>query len=112
MIYKEETLIWEASTYGYFKINLKQIMKDRNISRTKLSKITHIKYDIINKYYNDRCKRIDLGTIAKICSVLNCKIQDIIIYIPKIEISSSTEFSTVLSEIITSSTNFFSYKSV
>lgn len=71
----------DAEIYGYFKCKLKCVMLSKNISRTKLSKLTNIKYDIINKYYQDKCKQVDLGTIAKICCILGCNIQDIIVYI-------------------------------
>lgn len=80
----------EKELYGSFKVDIKSVMKMENISRTKLSKVTGIKYDIINKYYNDRCKQVDLGTLAKICCVLKCNVQDIIIYDAKL-VSESDE---------------------
>lgn len=80
----------EKELYGSFKVDIKSVMKMENISRTKLSKVAGIKYDIINKYYNDRCKQVDLGTLAKICCVLKCNVQDIIIYEAKL-VSESDE---------------------
>lgn len=74
----------ELELYGRYKVELKNVMEQKQISRTKLSKITQIKYDIINKYYNGRCKQGDLGTITKICYVLQCKIDEILIYEPGI----------------------------
>lgn len=70
----------DEQLYGKYEVNLKYIMSIRNISRTKLSKLTGIKYDIINKYYKGLCKQIDLGTITKICYFLACDIQDILIF--------------------------------
>ena len=37
----------EKELYGSFKVDIKSVMKMENISRTKLSKVTGIKYDII-----------------------------------------------------------------
>lgn len=81
----QKEFVYEDAVYGYFQVDLKSMLERRNISRTKLSRLTQIKYDIINKYYKGRCKQIDLGTMAKICSILNCQIQDIVIYVSKIE---------------------------
>lgn len=70
----------DAEIYGEYRVDLQNIMLDKDISRTHLSKLTGIKYDIINKYYKGYCKQIDLGTIAKICFILDCKIEDIVVY--------------------------------
>lgn len=70
----------EEQLYGKYIVDLKTAMKKENITRTKLSKLTGIKYDIINKYYKELCKQVDLGTLAKISYFLKCNIQDILIY--------------------------------
>lgn len=70
----------EEQLYGKYIVDLKTAMKKENITRTKLSKLTGIKYDIINKYYKGLCKQVDLGTLAKISYFLKCNIQDILIY--------------------------------
>lgn len=70
----------EEQLYGKYIVDLKKVMLDKNMTRTKLSKLTGIKYDIINKYYKGLCKQVDLGTLAKISYFLKCNIQDIVIY--------------------------------
>lgn len=70
----------EEQLYGKYIVDLKTVMQKRNMTRTKLSKLTGIKYDIINKYYNGLCKQVDLGTLAKISYFLKCNIQEILIY--------------------------------
>lgn len=70
----------DEQLYGKYIVELKTVMKKKNITRTKLSKLTGIKYDIINKYYNGLCKQVDLGTLAKITYFLKCNIQDVLIY--------------------------------
>ncbi|EFO70344.1 hypothetical protein HMPREF9211_1044 [Lactobacillus iners LactinV 01V1-a] len=44
--------------------------KEANLQRTQL-----------NSYCNNKVKRIDLETIAKICCVLDCKVEDIMDYV-------------------------------
>lgn len=48
----------EKELYGSFKVDIKSVMKMENISRTKLSKVTGIKYDIINIIMIDANKLI------------------------------------------------------
>lgn len=64
----------DEQLYGKYIVDLKAAMHKKNITRTKLSKLTGIKYDIINKYYNGLCKQVDLGTLAKISCFLKCNI--------------------------------------
>ena len=51
--------------YGKVYINLKELIKKKEISKTQLSYV-----------------RIDFNTIARLCYVLNCKISELIIYEP------------------------------
>lgn len=67
---------------AYF--NLDNLLKEKNCSKTKLSydgKITHTQ---INKICRNDVTRIDLATIARICDVLDCGIEDLI----KLEIAN------------------------
>ena len=61
-------------------IDLKPVMKQKNITPYRLSKITGIKSDTIYRYYNNKVYRIDLYNLVQICKVLDCKIEDIIKY--------------------------------
>lgn len=70
----------DEQLYGKYIVDLKTVMHIKNMTRTKLSKLTGIKYDIINKYYHGMCKQADLGTLAKISCFLQCNIEDILIY--------------------------------
>lgn len=52
-------------------LKMKQISDETGISRTTLTSI-----------YNRRCKGIEFLTIDKLCRYLDCRITDIIEYIP------------------------------
>lgn len=63
------------------KITLKEILESRGITRYKLSKVTDIKYQTIDNYYKNRVIRYDSYILSKICEALDCRIEDILIYI-------------------------------
>lgn len=72
--------IYTLKDYGKININLKQIMKDKGISRSKLSSMSAMNYDLVNRYYNNRVIRVDLDVIARFCYVLDCSVNDVLEY--------------------------------
>ncbi len=62
-----------------FKIN--RVLEEKNISKNKLEKEANLQRTQLNSYCNNKVKRIDLETIAKICCVLDCKVEDIMEYV-------------------------------
>lgn len=72
--------IFTLKNYGKVKHNLKEILDKKKISRHKLCNMIGANYDLITRYYNNSVSRIDLDIIARICFVLNCTVDEIIIY--------------------------------
>ncbi|MFT3951282.1 MAG: helix-turn-helix transcriptional regulator [Oscillospiraceae bacterium] len=67
--------------YGHIKVKLADMMHARKITRNKLSTLIGVKYDVIDRYYKaENIVMVDLDLFAKICCVLECKIQDILEY--------------------------------
>lgn len=62
-----------------FKID--KVLEEKNISKNKLEKYAILQRTQLNSYCNNKVKRIDLKTIAKICYVLECKVEDIMDYV-------------------------------
>lgn len=62
------------------EISLEKILKEKNISRYELSKKTGIQYQIIDNYYKNKVVRYDSYILDKICTALDCGINDIITY--------------------------------
>lgn len=67
--------------FGYVKCNVSDLMKKRNISKSQIIKKTGLHHQIVDRYLNDDIIRFDKEVIAKLCYVLNCDINDIIIYV-------------------------------
>ncbi len=75
--------ITELKNYGKVEIKLSSIMLKRNITIYQMSKLAALKYSTVKAYYtNSPITRVDLDVIAKLCYVLDCKISDILEYIP------------------------------
>lgn len=66
--------------YGKINICLKDLMKEKNITRNHLSTITNTRYEVINRWYLGSVEKLDLDVLARICYVLDCSPEDIIKY--------------------------------
>ncbi len=62
------------------RITLDSALKNYDISRYELAKRTGIRYHIIDNYYKNKVVRYDSFILNKICTALDCKIEDIIIF--------------------------------
>lgn len=67
--------------YGKVIFKIDQVLEKKNISKNKLEKEANLQRTQLNSYCNNKVKRIDLATIAKICYVLDCKLEDIMEYV-------------------------------
>ena len=57
-------------------------MTERNISNYELSNKSNIRFQTIQGLREDTASRVDFDVLAKICYALNCKVEDIIEYVP------------------------------
>lgn len=64
------------------KIHLSKIMGAKRINIQALSELTKLSRSTISNIYNEKVNRIDLDTISSLCKVLECKIDDLLEYIP------------------------------
>ena len=67
--------------FGKIIFKIAQVLEEKNISKNKLEKEANLQRTQLNSYCNNKVKRIDLETIAKICCVLECKVEDIMDYV-------------------------------
>lgn len=68
--------------YGYIHIKLESLIKERNLSRNKLSHLAQMERSQINKYCKNEITRLDTAVLCRLCTVLNCSLSDLIEFIP------------------------------
>lgn len=55
--------------YGKINLKLKEYMDERKITRNALAKRVNTRFEVIDKWYNNRIENIDLDILARICFV-------------------------------------------
>lgn len=68
--------------YGKIKINLSQLIEKSGISKNKLSQRAEMQRTQLNNYCNNTVTRLDTDVLARLCTVLNCEISDLLEFIP------------------------------
>ena len=66
--------------YGKITVHIKEIMDRKGITRNYLAKVSHTRFEVINRWYNGEIEKMDLDILARICYVLECSPADIIKY--------------------------------
>jgi len=68
--------------YGKIKIKLNELIEKRGISKNKLSQRAEMQRTQLNRYCKNEITRLDTDVLARLCTVLNCKIEDLLEFIP------------------------------
>ena len=68
--------------YGTIKIKLDDLITNKKISKNKLSHLAEMQRTQINNYCNNRITRLDTDVLARICTVLDCEIGDLLEFEP------------------------------
>lgn len=64
--------------YGKIRINLKNILEEKGVTRNQLAKLTSTRFEVVNKWYDGEVERIDADVLARFCYVLGCDISDMV----------------------------------
>ncbi len=68
--------------YGTIRIKLDELIKAAGISKNKLSHRAEMQRSQINNYCNNKISRLDTDVLARLCTVLECEIGDLLEFIP------------------------------
>lgn len=70
------------------KNHLSKLMGERRYTIVDVAKKTGMSTSTISNLYNEKVKRLDFDTLEKLCVLFNCKVENIIEYIPEKENNS------------------------
>lgn len=76
--FEEDTNLIKVN--GDIEFKLLQVLKTKNITRYRLSKITGIRYDTICNYCAGKVTLLNKEYLKIFCDVLNCQVNDILEY--------------------------------
>ena len=68
--------------YGNIRIKLDDLIKSKGISKNKLSQRAEMQRTQLNNYCKNEITRLDTDVLARLCTVLECRIEDILEFIP------------------------------
>ena len=68
--------------HGKIIIKLDELIKKAGISKNKLSHKAEMQRTQLNNYCKNNVTRLDTDVLARLCSVLNCGIGDLLEYVP------------------------------
>lgn len=68
--------------YGTIRIKLDELIGKSGISKNKLSHRAEMQRTQINNYCNNKVTRLDTDVLARICTVLDCQIGDLLEFVP------------------------------
>lgn len=79
---KKKEIIMEDIKFGYIKIKLAELIEEKGISKNKLSHRAEMQRTQINQYCNNTVTRLDTAVLARICTALDCRIEDLLEFVP------------------------------
>ena len=69
--------------YGTIRIKLEELTREWGISKNKLSHRAEMQRTQINNYCKNKITRLDTDVLARLCTVLEFKIEDLLEFVPK-----------------------------
>ena len=67
---------------GYYVFKLEIVLKKLGKTKYLLAKQLNSEYKVLNRYARGELTRLDIGVLAKICDFCNCRLNEIIEYVP------------------------------
>ena len=68
--------------FGYIKIKVNELIEEKGISKNKLTHRAEMQRTQLNQYCNGDITRLDTAVLARLCAALDCKIEDILEFVP------------------------------
>ena len=72
----------EDRNYGTIRIKLDEMIEKQNISKNKLAHRAEMQRTQLNEFCKGTVTRLDTAVLARLCCALNCKIENLLEYVP------------------------------
>ena len=69
-------------SYGTIRIHLEELIRERGLSKNKFSQRAELQRTQLNNYCNNEVARMDIDVLARMCTVLECEIGELLEFIP------------------------------
>lgn len=66
---------------GHIEIRLSALMNDRALSKNKLCQLAQMQRSQLNHYYNNTISRLDVDVLERLCTVLDCELDDLLTFV-------------------------------
>lgn len=72
---------YQTGEYGHIVVKLSEVMSRRDMTRNRLATLMGVKYGVVDRYYKgEQIALVDLDFLAKVCYVLDCRVEDLLEY--------------------------------
>lgn len=68
--------------YGTVKIHLAELIQAKGISKSKVAQRAEMQRTQLNNYCKNQVTRFDADVLARLCTVLECQIGDLLEFVP------------------------------
>ena len=68
--------------FGNINIKILDILNKKQLSKNKLAHLAQMERTQLNRYCNNQVRLVDLNVLARLCTALDCNIDDILEYVP------------------------------
>lgn len=69
-------------SHGKIIIHLSELIDKSGMSKNRIAHLATMERTQLNNYCRNNVARVDLDVLARICSVLNCSIGELLEYVP------------------------------
>ena len=67
---------------GPIRIKLEEVIQQSDLSKNKVAQLSQTQRGQLNHYCKGDIQRIDLAILSRLCYALDCRVEDVLEYIP------------------------------
>ena len=68
--------------FGTIRIKLEEVIQQSSLSTNKVAQLSQTQRGQLNHYCKGDIQRIDLAILSRLCYALDCRVEDVLEYIP------------------------------